>query len=84
MLWDITLYLLNKGVDFNDFATKATVAKETDYIPEDTSVIIIHTALLGGGESDTVEFTINEAGTYEFLCTFPGHYAMMKGVLIAE
>lgn len=76
--------LLNKGVDFNDFATKATVAKETDYIPEDTSGIIIHTALLGGGESDTIEFTINEAGTYEFLCTFPGHYAMMKGVLIAE
>ncbi|HLW62210.1 MAG TPA: azurin [Flavobacterium sp.] len=76
--------LLDKGVDFNGFATKASVAKDTDYIPEDTSGVIVHTAMLGGGESETVEFTIHEAGSYEFLCTFPGHYAMMKGVLIAE
>lgn len=76
--------LLDKGVDFNDFASKASVAKDTDYIPEDTSEVIVHSALIGGGESDTVEFTIHEAGSYEFLCTFPGHYAMMKGILIAE
>ena len=76
--------LLDQGVDFNEFATKASVAKDTDYIPEDASGIIVHTGLIGGGESETVEFTITEAGSYEFLCTFPGHYAMMRGVLIAE
>lgn len=76
--------LLDKGVDFNAFATKASMAKDNDYIPEDKSGIIVHTAMLGGGESETVTFTIHEAGSYEFLCSFPGHYAMMKGVLIAE
>lgn len=76
--------LLDQGVDFNEFATKASVAKDTDYIPEDATGIIVHTGLIGGGESETVEFTITEAGSYEFLCTFPGHYAMMRGVLIAE
>lgn len=76
--------LLDVGVDFNTFATEASTAKDNDYIPEDTSGIIVHTGMLGGGESETVEFTINEAGTYDFLCSFPGHYAMMKGVLIAE
>src|SRR5690554_8108305 len=76
--------LLDKGVDFNDFASKASVAKDTDYIPEDTSGVIVHSALIGGGESDTVEFTIHEAGSYEFLCTFPWHYAMMMGILIYD
>ena len=76
--------LLDKGVDFNAFATEASTAKDNDYLPEDTSGVIVHTAMLGGGESETVTFTIHEAGTYDFLCSFPGHYAMMKGVLIAE
>ena len=46
--------------------------------------IIAHTDLIGGGESATVEFTVTEAGTYDFLCSFPGHSAIMKGKLIAE
>ncbi|WP_264536915.1 azurin [Flavobacterium sp. N1736] len=79
------LVILQEGTDEADFATKAMNAKETDYIPtsEKTS-IIAHTKLLGGGEEDTIEFTIDKKGTYNFLCTFPGHFAMMKGVLIVE
>src|SRR5690554_3774848 len=50
--------LLDKGVDFNDLASKASTAKETHYIPEDTNGVIVHSALIGGSESDTVEFTI--------------------------
>ncbi len=77
--------LLKQGVDFKDFAEKATLAADTGYIPtSEEANIIAHTKVIGGGESDTIEFTISEAGTYEFLCTFPGHYAIMKGVLITE
>lgn len=77
--------LLDQGVDFKGFAEKAAVATDTEYIPiSEEGSIIAHTKVIGGGESDTVEFTITEAGTYEFLCTFPGHYAIMRGVLIAE
>lgn len=77
--------LLNQGVDFNGFAEKASVASDTEYIPtSEEGSIIAHTKVIGGGESDTIEFTVSEAGTYEFLCTFPGHYAIMRGVLIAE
>ena len=76
--------LLGGGTDVEGFATKAMVAKETDYIPADMkSSILAHTKLLGPGESDTITFTV-PAGTYDFICSFPGHYAQMRGKLIAE
>lgn len=79
------LVILQEGTDEAAFAAKAITAKDSDYIPaSEKSSIIAHTKLLGGGEQDTIEFTIDKKGTYNFLCTFPGHVAMMKGVLIVE
>lgn len=76
--------LLGGGTDVEAFATKAMVAKETDYIPADMkSSIMANTKVLGPGESETITFTV-PAGTYDFICSFPGHYAQMKGKLIAE
>jgi azurin len=40
--------------------------------------------MIGGGESTVIEFVAPEAGTYTYICSFPGHYAMMKGKLIVE
>ena len=68
-----------------DFANAANAAKETDYIPADLkSSIIAHTKMLGGGETDQITFTFSTAGTYPYLCTFPGHSGMMKGKFIVE
>ncbi|WJS92742.1 azurin [Flavobacterium johnsoniae] len=79
------LVILQEGTDQSAFALKANDAKATDYIPEsEKASIIAHTKLLGGGEEDTVEFTIDKKGSYPFICSFPGHVAMMKGVLIVE
>lgn len=79
------LVVLNQETDFQSFAEKAAMAAATDYIPtSEEGSVLAHTKVIGGGESDTIEFTITEAGTYEFLCSFPGHYAMMRGVIIAE
>ena len=79
------LVILQQGTDEAAFAAKAMEAKATDYVPaSEKASIIAHTKLLGGGEEDTIEFTIDKKGTYNFLCTFPGHVAMMKGVLIVE
>lgn len=67
--------------EFNAFAM-ACAPKAPVYLPDDRSAVLAHTKILGGGESDTIEFTVPaEAGDYPFLCTFPGHFAMMKGVL---
>lgn len=79
------LVILKSGTDIAAFAAKAVDAKATDYIPASESAnIIAHTKLIGGGESDTIEFTAPAAGTYPFLCSFPGHYGFMKGEFIVE
>jgi plastocyanin len=40
------------------------------------------TAMLNAGQKATVTFTFKAAGTYEYLCTVPGHAAGgMKGIL---
>lgn len=76
--------LLEQGTDISTFGQKAVQAAENDYIPEDGEQVIAHTEILGGGESTTIEFKAPEAGTYDFICSFPGHYAIMKGKFIVE
>lgn len=77
--------LLKNGVNETDFATKALAAKDNDYIPAASSDdIIAHTDLVGGGESTTIEFTAPARGAYTYICTFPGHSALMKGKLMVQ
>ena len=73
--------LLKDGTDLAAFAAAAVSAP--DHIPADNPAIIAHTKLLGPGESDTIEFTV-PAGSYTYICSFPGHYLTMTGVLTAE
>jgi azurin len=78
------LVVLRAGTDPMAFGAKAMTAKATDYIPPDAKdQIVAHTKLLGPGESDTIEFEVPAAGSYPFLCTFPGHVAIMSGTLVA-
>ncbi|MEZ4992871.1 MAG: azurin [Saprospiraceae bacterium] len=76
--------LLKPGTDMAAFAQQAMAAKDNDYIPEDSSSIIVHTKVLGGGESDTITFDAPAPGTYDYICSFPGHYALMQGKFIVE
>ncbi len=76
--------LLAKGTVIADFANEAIKAVDTKYIPSDMSKIIAHTDLIGGGETATVTFKAPAKGEYDFLCTFPGHWATMKGKFIVE
>ena len=78
------LTVLNPGTDLAGFATKAMAAKDTEYLPQsETGSVLAHTRLLGPGESETLRFT-PAVGEYPFLCTFPGHFAVMQGVLSAK
>ncbi len=45
----------------------------------------IGTSTIGGGESETIEFTVEEGGTYSTFCSVANHRAQgMEGVLTAE
>lgn len=77
--------LLKAGTDVADFGSKAAAARDNEYIPaSEESKIIAHTKLIGGGEKTTIEFTAPKKGSYTYICSFPGHYALMKGTLIAQ
>ena len=75
--------LLKKGVNVDEYAKKAVLAKSNDYIPNSDEAIA-YTKMLGGGESTTISFLAPEAGIYTYICTFPGHYMMMRGELIVN
>ncbi|MCO5260911.1 MAG: azurin [Crocinitomicaceae bacterium] len=78
--------LLKEGTDVMAFGQAAMAAQATEYIPEAMKGdIIVHTNLIGGGESTTIEFDApSEAGNYTFICSFPGHFASMKGTFVVE
>jgi azurin len=75
--------LLKAGTDIEQFSMKAAVSQATEYVPEEMKgSALAHTKVLGPGESDTITFTVPK-GEYEFICSFPGHWATMRGKLIA-
>jgi azurin len=76
--------ILNKGTRLSSFASKAAASRDNDFIPAETTEVIAHTKMIGGGETTTVEFTAPEAGIYDYICSFPAHYALMKGKFVVE
>jgi azurin len=75
--------LLAKGTDIAEFGGASAAAADNDYIPADLeSQVIAHTSTIGGGEEVTIEFTAPEKGIYDFICSFPGHYSMMRGKFV--
>jgi azurin len=62
---------------------QSAAANTPEYLPADAAKIVVHTRLLGPKETDTIEFAAPAtAGMYPFVCTFPGHAALMRGKLI--
>jgi azurin len=55
-----------------------------NWLPVDDSRVIGNTMVLSPGQSDTATFTAPAAGTYQFVCTFPGHNFTMFGDFIVN
>ncbi|MBX3421291.1 MAG: heme-binding domain-containing protein [Pirellulaceae bacterium] len=54
------------------------------YIPESPAVIV-HTDVVPPESRQTIHFQApDEPGRYPYLCTFPGHWMVMNGVLVVE
>lgn len=79
--------LLTLDADVDAFARASISARDNGYLaPDMMGWVIAHTKMLGGGESDSITFTVpSEPGEYTFICSFPGHYAGgMVGKLIVS
>lgn len=77
--------ILSQGTDPAEFAARAATERDNDYIPLNSDdQIIAHTQMIGGGQTTTVEFDAPAVGEYDFLCSFPAHFALMQGKFIVE
>jgi azurin len=79
--------VLKKTADVNAFVTKANTSNTTGYMPPDLKTqVIAASGLIGNGETTEITFKAPAAaGSYPYLCTFPGHYAAgMKGTLVIK
>ena len=55
-----------------------------DYVPE-LDEVLVHTELVAPETEDTIYFTApTKPGTYEYVCTVPGHYKVMRGILVVR
>ena len=79
------LVILKKGVSAIAFGQKvlASGGNATNALPESVKGdVLAHTKLLGPGETEVINFKVPmETGSYEYVCTFPGHFAMMRGIM---
>jgi azurin len=78
--------LIDNRISLDDFGQKAAKAKAPQYsIPyQIIKHVIAQTEMIGGGESTSITFLSPAKGEYTYLCSFPGHYGMMKGKFIFE
>jgi azurin len=81
------IVILKPGTVVPTFAMKGMTAPANGYIPQDEEskkTMVAHSETIGGGESSTFTFTAPEPGAYPYVCTFPGHFALMQGVLTVK
>lgn len=76
--------LLKQGTSVPEFSSKAAAAGESEDWIAAKDQIIAYTQMIGGGQTTTVTFTAPAAGTYDYICSFPGHSGLMKGKFIVK
>ena len=61
-----------------------TAGAASNYIKAKDARVVAASSVIGGGESTSVKFKVKKlkaSETYVFFCSFPGHSAIMKGVV---
>jgi plastocyanin len=72
------------GLAANEMAKDPEAAKSGQFIPK-SKKIIVYTNMLKQGEKETLRFkSPRKPGRYPYLCSFPGHWAIMKGTLVVK
>ena len=81
------LVIVKPGTEPLSFAAGCAANKDTTGLPSDAAAlekVVASTKVLGPGEIEVLTFTAPAPGEYPYICTFPGHAAIMKGVMKVE
>jgi azurin len=52
-----------------------------NYFPDVPEILVKGNKLVGTGQNDLITFTAPAPGDYPYVCTFPGHIRLMRGVM---
>ena len=81
-------WVLVKAEDLSAVASDGlTAGLANNYVKPNDARGIAHTKVVGGGESASVTFAtsaLKKGQAYKYLCTFPGHNALMNGDFIIQ
>lgn len=95
----IKIHLVNKATDaamkHNFFIVKDgtaesvamasnTAGPDKNFIPDDKSNVLFTSKVLEPGQSEDLVFAAPPSGTYQFVCTYPGHWQKMNGKFVVE
>ncbi|MGE8217979.1 Azurin precursor [compost metagenome] len=79
-------WVLTRTADYQPVAMAGMRMRLADsYLPKGDPRVLAHTSVIGGGQTTSVTFStakLTKGGDYTFFCSFPGHFAMMKGKLV--
>ncbi len=73
--------LVKPGTEASVAAAGLKLGEAAGYFDARDKDALAHTELIKPGGTGDVTFTAPDPGDYPYICTFPGHYMMMKGVL---
>ena len=73
--------LVNPGKEADVATAGMTAGEGKAYVAPGDGNVIAHTPLSQPGGQTEVTFTAPAAGTYPYICTYPGHYQTMHGTL---
>lgn len=80
--------VIAETADVNALGTAGMSAgAAASYVPAGDARVLAHTPLVGGGATTTATFpgsVLKAGGDYSFFCSFPGHWAIMKGKLTVQ
>ena len=78
-------WVLVNGADLEAVANGGMGAGlANDYVAAGDKRVLAHTKVIGGGQTTSVTFPtslLKPGADYRYLCTFPGHNALMRGTL---
>ena len=78
-------WVLVNAADFTAVANAGLGAGlANDYVAPGDKRVLAHTKTIGGGQTTSITFPtsiLKPGGDYRYLCTFPGHNALMHGTL---
>jgi uncharacterized cupredoxin-like copper-binding protein len=81
MLHNLVITNKGKGNEVGKMAMEMGInGSQSGYVPESKEVLY-NTCLLQPETSQSIFFVAPKAGDYPYICSFPGHYFIMKGTM---